>query len=162
MIQKFPAFLERQAPMLGASPCEHRTVSKDGRIICKKIMVGDNGVSPNECRACPFRAVNCQHLRFSLQQTSPRPLVVRYNGREEVWDDDPAELRFEQGHARPGPPCLRWLRAATGGARACGAASGQAPATGGGWGQGRGFPRSRGSRRRRRLSPPGRRSRPAC
>jgi hypothetical protein len=96
MIQKFPAFLERQAPMLGASPCEHRTVSKDGRIICKKIMVGDNGVSPNECRACPFRAVNCQHLRFSLQQTSPRPLVVRYNGREEVWDDDPAELRFEQ------------------------------------------------------------------
>lgn len=96
MLQQFSTVHGPQALIPGASPCEHRTVSKDGRITCKKIAVGDNAVSPNECRACPFQAVNCKHLRFSLQQTSPRPLVVRYNGREEVWDDDPAEVRFEQ------------------------------------------------------------------
>lgn len=90
-----PTHLERPQ-MPSASLCEHRSVSKDGRIVCAKIVEGDNQVSPNECRTCPFRAVNCAHLRFSLKQTSPSPLVVRFNGREEVWDDGPAELRFER------------------------------------------------------------------
>ena len=77
------------------SSCEHRTAAKDGRIICSKVSEGDNEVSPNLCRECPFRAVNCSHLRFSLRQTSPSPLVVRYNGRTEIWDDGPNELSFE-------------------------------------------------------------------
>ena len=79
-----------------AAPCEHRTVSRDGRIVCKKIVEGQAEVSPNVCRQCPFRAVNCQHLRFSLRLTSPSPLVVRYNGHTELWDDGPAELRFDR------------------------------------------------------------------
>jgi hypothetical protein len=95
MIRELSAY--RQAPegLLGLSPCEYRTVSKDGRVVCAKIVEGDNQVSPNVCRGCPFKAVNCAHLRFSLQQTSPSPLIVRYNGRTEIWDDDPPELRFE-------------------------------------------------------------------
>jgi hypothetical protein len=92
-------------PQLGAAPlgqaqnpssCEHRTVSKDGRIICSKIVEGDNEVSPNVCRSCPLKAANCAHLRFSLKQTLPSPLVVRYNGRTEIWDDGPAELALER------------------------------------------------------------------
>jgi hypothetical protein len=79
----------------GLSFCEHRTVSKDGRIVCVKIIEGENRVSPDVCRACPFRAINCAHLCFSLRQTSPSPLLVRFNGRTEIWDDDPPELRFE-------------------------------------------------------------------
>lgn len=79
-----------------ASSCEYRAVSKDGRIVCSKIVEGDNEVSPNVCRACPFKAINCAHLCFSLCQTSSSPLVVRYNGRTEIWDDDPPELELER------------------------------------------------------------------
>ncbi|MFN2290294.1 MAG: hypothetical protein ACK2UC_03775, partial [Anaerolineae bacterium] len=75
--------------------CEHRSVSKDGRIMCGKIVEGDPEVSPNLCRDCPFKAVNCSHLRFSLRLSSPSPLIVRFNGRTEVWDDDPPQLSFE-------------------------------------------------------------------
>jgi hypothetical protein len=78
------------------SPCEHRRASKDGRVICAKIVEGENEVSPNVCRTCPVKAVNCAHLRFSLCQTVPSPLIVRHNGRTEVWDDDSPELRFER------------------------------------------------------------------
>jgi len=76
--------------------CTHRTVAKDGRIVCARIIEGDSEVSPNVCRECPFKAVNCSHLRFSLRQTSPSPLIVRYNGRTEIWDDGPSELAFER------------------------------------------------------------------
>mgnify|MGYP001817131152 CR=1 FL=1 len=76
--------------------CEHRKVSKAGRIVCAQIVEGDNEVSPNVCRDCPFKAVDCGHLRFTLRQTEPSRLVVRYNGRTEIWDDDPPELRFER------------------------------------------------------------------
>jgi hypothetical protein len=86
----------RFSPVQPHSPCEHRTVSKDGRIVCAKIVEGENTVSPDLCRDCPFKAVNCSHLRFALRQVTPKPLTVRCNGREEVWDDDPAEIRFEQ------------------------------------------------------------------
>jgi hypothetical protein len=82
-------------PTRGLSPCQHRTVSKDGRIICSKIVEGEGEVSPNICRSCPYKQVNCAHLRFSLRQTSASPLIVRYNGRTEVWNDGPPELRFE-------------------------------------------------------------------
>ena len=78
------------------SSCEHRTVSKDGRIVCARIVEGDSEVSPNVCRSCPFKAVNCAHLRFSLRLSSPTPLIVRYNGRTEIWDNGSAELGFER------------------------------------------------------------------
>jgi hypothetical protein len=71
-------------------------VSKEGRIVCAKIVEGENEVTPNTCRTCPFKAVNCAHLRFSLRQTSPSPLIVRYNGRTEIWDDEPPQLLFQQ------------------------------------------------------------------
>jgi hypothetical protein len=96
MIRELPRAQRLRSPVQGLSPCEHRTVSKDGRITCRKIVEGENEVSPNVCRTCPHRAVNCSHLRFSLRQTSGSPLIVRFNGRTEIWDDDPPELRFEQ------------------------------------------------------------------
>jgi hypothetical protein len=76
--------------------CEHRTVSKEGRIVCKKIVEGENTVSPNLCRNCPLMTVNCSHLRCSLQRTFSSPLIVRYNGHTEVWDDDPPVIKFHQ------------------------------------------------------------------
>jgi len=96
MIGKLHSIPKETEPVGGLSPCEHRTVSKDGRIICAKIVEGEDGISPNLCQRCPFKAVNCAHLRFSLRQTTPRPLVVRHNGRTEIWDDDPPEVRCEQ------------------------------------------------------------------
>jgi len=95
MIRTLPV-AQLQSRSQGLSPCEHRTVSKDGRIVCCRVVEGDNQVSPGICRACPTKAVNCMHLRFSLRKTSPTPLIVRFNGRTEVWDDDPAELLFER------------------------------------------------------------------
>lgn len=94
MIEQVP-FVERQARQ-AAGLCPHRTVSKDGRIVCAKIERGDNAVSPQLCHGCPVRAVNCAHLRFSLCHSSPSPLVVRCNGHTEVWDGDPAQVRFQQ------------------------------------------------------------------
>jgi hypothetical protein len=96
MIRKLSTVRKSELPVPGMSPCDHRTVSKDGRIICAKIVEGDNAVSPEICQTCPVRAVNCIHLSFSLQQTSPSPLIVRFNGRTEVWDDDPPEVFFDQ------------------------------------------------------------------
>ncbi|MCL7454120.1 MAG: hypothetical protein M8467_13840 [Anaerolineae bacterium] len=70
-------------------------MAKDGQIICSKVVEGDPEVSPNLCRDCPAQAVDCSHLRFSLRLSSPSPLIVRFNGRTEVWDDDPPHLSFE-------------------------------------------------------------------
>ena len=83
-------------PSGGPGPCEHRTVSKEGRIVCQKIVQGEAEVTPDLCHACPLHAINCVHLRCSLRQTSPSPLIVRYNGRTEIWDDLPAEIKFQQ------------------------------------------------------------------
>jgi hypothetical protein len=75
--------------------CEYRKVSDDGRIICSKIVLGDNQVSPNLCRDCPAKACNCEHLRFSLQKPSLSPIIVRWgNGHTEIWDDQPAAVSF--------------------------------------------------------------------
>jgi hypothetical protein len=75
--------------------CEYRKVSDDGRIICSKIVLGDNQVSPNLCRDCPAKACNCEHLRFSLQKPSRSPIIVRWgNGHTEIWDDQPAAVSF--------------------------------------------------------------------
>jgi hypothetical protein len=83
-------------PAANPRPCEHRSVAKEGRIVCGRITEGDNEVSPSVCQACPFMAVNCGHLRFSLCQTSPSPIIVRFNGHTEVWDDKPPELQFHR------------------------------------------------------------------
>ena len=90
------AYRQERLPQPALASCEHRTVSKQGKIVCKKIMQGENEVSPDVCRTCPSKSVNCGHLRFSLEQTTPSPLIVRFNGRTEIWDDDPPELRFDQ------------------------------------------------------------------
>lgn len=75
--------------------CQYRSVDRDGRIICKKIVEGDNEVSPNVCRDCPARQVACDKLRFSLQKFSASPIVVRYgNGHSEIWRDEPAKISF--------------------------------------------------------------------
>jgi hypothetical protein len=95
MIQPLP-IVQEPGPAPNLSACEHRTVSKDGRIVCAKILEGENEVTPNTCRTCPFKAVNCAHLRFSLRQTNPSPLIVRYNGRTEIWNDEPPQLLFKQ------------------------------------------------------------------
>lgn len=84
--------LAHRAPV---NACEYRAVSKDGRIVCQKIVEGDPEVSPNLCRDCPFKQINCAHLRFSLRLHSPSPLVVRFNGRTEVWDDGPPQLALQ-------------------------------------------------------------------
>jgi len=96
MIQKLSIARKQTQPSPGLSACGHRTVSKNGRIICTKIVEGDNAVSPEICHACPVKAINCGHLRFSLRQTSRSPLTVRFNGRTEVWDDDPPEVRLQE------------------------------------------------------------------
>jgi hypothetical protein len=75
--------------------CEHRSVAADGRIVCAKITLGDNEVSPNLCRNCPVKTIVCRHLRFSLQKLSPSAIVVRYaSGRTEVWNDEPPSVSF--------------------------------------------------------------------
>ncbi|MBM4466796.1 MAG: hypothetical protein FJ014_14810 [Chloroflexi bacterium] len=75
--------------------CEYRSVDGDGRITCQKIVEGDQEVSPNLCRDCPARQINCDELRFSLRKSSPSPIVVRYgNGHSEVWNDDPPRIGF--------------------------------------------------------------------
>ena len=80
---------------LPSKVCAHRSVDRDGRIICKKIVEGDNEVSPNICRDCPAKQIACNRLRFSLRKSSPSPIVVRYgNGHSEVWRDEPARISF--------------------------------------------------------------------
>ncbi len=77
--------------------CLHRSVADDGRIVCAKIVQGDNEVSPNLCRECPAKSVSCDNLRFSLQKSSPSPIVVRYNGgHTEVWDKEPPSVSFHR------------------------------------------------------------------
>jgi hypothetical protein len=71
-------------------------VSKDGRIICAKIVEGEHAVSPDICHDCPVKAINCAHLSFSLRQTESSRLIVRFNGRTEIWDDDPPEILFDR------------------------------------------------------------------
>jgi hypothetical protein len=75
--------------------CEFRKVSDDGRIICSKIMLGNNQVSTSLCRDCPAKTCNCEHLRFSLRKTSLSAIIVRWgNGHTEIWDDHPPALSF--------------------------------------------------------------------
>jgi hypothetical protein len=76
-------------------PCQHRSVSEDGRVTCDKIVTGDHEVSPQVCNECPASICNCQHLRFSLEKIALTPIAVRWaSGRTEVWDDQPPRVSF--------------------------------------------------------------------
>ena len=69
-------------------PCPYRQVDDEGHILCDKIKSGDREVSPNICRACPVSAINCAHLRATLDHQARPPITVRYgNGKTEVWED---------------------------------------------------------------------------
>jgi hypothetical protein len=79
-------------------PCSLRHAEEDGRVVCKKIVQGDNEVGPNICRACPVMAINCTHLRFTLQKITSTAILVRYgNGRSEVWAADPPRVALARG-----------------------------------------------------------------
>jgi hypothetical protein len=68
-------------------------VDEDGHILCEKIKHGDREVSPNICRACPVAAINCAHLRATLDHQARLPLTVHYgNGKTEIWDDPAPSL----------------------------------------------------------------------
>jgi hypothetical protein len=87
--------MDRLVNRTGNGLCEHRSVAADGRIVCAKITLGDNEVSPNLCRNCPAKTIACRHLCFSLQKSSPSAIVVRYaGGRTEVWNDEPPSVSF--------------------------------------------------------------------
>jgi len=87
--------MNRSVNRTGNGLCEHRSVAADGRIVCAKITLGDNEVSPNLCRNCPAKTIACHHLCFSLQKFSPSAIVVRYaGGRTEVWNDEPPSVSF--------------------------------------------------------------------
>jgi len=74
--------------MSNLKPCPYRQVDDEGHILCDKIKSGDREVSPNICRACPVSAINCAHLRATLDHQARPPLTVRYgNGKTEVWDE---------------------------------------------------------------------------
>ncbi len=73
---------------MNLKPCPYRQVDDEGHILCDKIKAGDREVSPNICRACPVSAINCAHLRATLDHQARPPLTVRYgNGKTEIWDD---------------------------------------------------------------------------
>ena len=73
---------------MNLKPCPFRHVGEEGHILCEKIKTGDKQVSPNICRDCPISAINCSHLRATLDHSSRLPITVRYgNGKTEIWDD---------------------------------------------------------------------------
>ena len=75
--------------------CQHRGVSDEGKVSCRKIAKGDQEVSLAICEACPAAACNCGHLRFSLEKEGESRLLIRYgNGRTEVLDGGTAGVRF--------------------------------------------------------------------
>jgi hypothetical protein len=77
--------------------CQHRGVSEDGKVICHKIVRGDQEVTLAICEACPAAACNCGHLRFSLEKDGDSTVLLRYgNGRTEVLESGPAAVHFSK------------------------------------------------------------------
>lgn len=82
--------------MSNLRPCPYRQVDDEGHILCEKIKTGDREVSPNICRACPVAAINCAHLRATLDHQARPPLTVRYgNGKTEIWDDVAPSIKLQ-------------------------------------------------------------------
>ena len=83
--------------MQNLKPCPYRQVDDEGHILCDKIKTGDREVSPNICRACPVAAINCAHLRATLDHQARPPITVRYgNGKTEIWEDDAPSIALER------------------------------------------------------------------
>lgn len=79
-------------------PCKYRQAEEDGRIVCEKIVRGENEVGPNFCRSCPVAAINCTHLRFTLERVDSSTILVRYgNGRSQVWPGEPTRVSLVHG-----------------------------------------------------------------
>lgn len=75
--------------------CRFRNVTEDGRVVCQKIVQGDNEVSAGMCQRCPAMACGCSDLRFTLRKNSSSPILVRWgNGRTEVWNNEPSQVAF--------------------------------------------------------------------
>lgn len=69
-------------------PCPYRQVDDEGHILCDKIKTGEREVTPNICQACPVSAINCLHLRGTLDHQSRPPITVRWgNGKSTVLED---------------------------------------------------------------------------
>ncbi|MBI3914376.1 MAG: hypothetical protein HY327_09360 [Chloroflexi bacterium] len=82
---------------MNLKPCPFRQVDNEGRILCDKIKTGEREVSPNICRACPISAINCAHLRATLDHRARLPITVRFgNGRTEIWDDVEPSIALER------------------------------------------------------------------
>lgn len=74
-------------------PCPHRTVDREGRIVCDQVKEGEREVTLQACRMCPVSKVNCAHLRATLLHWSRPPITIRYgNGKTEIWDAEPPTL----------------------------------------------------------------------
>jgi hypothetical protein len=81
-------FILGRGMRVNLQPCPYRRTDDDGHILCDKIKSGDREVNAATCRACPIAAINCAHLRATLEHHARPPLVVRWgNGKTEVWDD---------------------------------------------------------------------------
>ena len=75
--------------------CQHRTVSEEGKVTCRKIARGDNEVTLAMCEACPAAQCNCGHLRFSLEKDGDSSVVIRYgNGKTDMLESSPSAIRF--------------------------------------------------------------------
>lgn len=73
--------------------CEYGKVWGDDDIVCSRTMLGDSRVSPNLCRECPARACNWEHLRFSVENPSLFPIVIRWvNGHSQTWNNQSADV----------------------------------------------------------------------
>lgn len=75
--------------------CQHRAVSEEGKVTCRKITRGDNEVSLATCEACPAAQCNCGHLRFSLEKECEWSIIIRYgNGKTGVLESGGTGVRF--------------------------------------------------------------------
>ena len=103
-------------------PCQHRSVSEQGQLLCAKIKGPDSEVSPDICNACPVSSADCSHLRFTLEKRGGGDIVVRFgNGRTEVWKGEPEGVHVQQAACAlmvlpisPGKTCIAcaWRRPA--------------------------------------------------
>lgn len=83
--------------MSALKPCPYRHADDEGHILCDKIKTGDREVSPNVCRDCPIAAINCAHLRATLNHHAPLPITVRWgNGKTDVLEDDAPALALQR------------------------------------------------------------------
>lgn len=77
-------------------PCPYRHAHDDGQILCGRIQSGDRAVSPNICRACPVAAINCAHLRATLNHDARPPITVRWgNGKTQIWESDAPSITLK-------------------------------------------------------------------